>query len=94
MTVEARLDSYSLRLIENGIGVWPRCTAHLTQTTAGWTPWSLAIRTMTGSSMSTVSSGLRSRSGRVWRADWAKADRLNALVKDISEQLGLLEVRV
>jgi hypothetical protein len=50
--------------VENGIGVWPRWTAHFTQTTAGWTPSRRAIRTITGSSTSTESSDVRSRSGR------------------------------
>ena len=49
---------------ENGITTCPRWIPHLRHTTAGWTPRRRAIATITGSSMSTVSSGVRSRSGR------------------------------
>ena len=49
---------------EKGIGTWPRCTAHLTQTTRGMNVQPPGDLTITGSSISTVSSGVRSRSGR------------------------------
>ena len=44
--------------------------------------------------MSTVSSGLRVALGARRRPDRAKANRLNALLKDIVEESGLLEVRM
>ena len=64
--------------VENGMGTWPRWIAHLTQTTAGWTPSRRAMPTMTGSSTSTVSSGVRSRSGRAGEPIGREPDRDHA----------------
>ena len=92
-TTLSRLDSYSFRLVENGIGVCPRWTAHLTQTTAGCTPWSLAMRTTTGSSMSTVSSGVLSLSGR--SGDPMGQNPIGWIpLAYVREQLGLLKMGV
>ena len=84
---------YSMRRVEKGMGICPRCTAHFTQTTAGCTSKRSAMPTITGSSISTVSSAsIAVRTGR--RADRAKADRLDAVVAHEVEQLGLLKMRV
>ena len=37
-TTACKVLRYWGRLTENGMGMWPCWTAHLTQTTAGWTP--------------------------------------------------------
>ena len=77
-TTPSRLPRYWSRFVENGIGTCPRWTAHLTHTTAGCTPRRLAIRTITGSSVVTVSSASGPAPG-VWGTYGAVADRDDAL---------------
>ena len=90
----AQIGEVVARLAENGMGVCPRWTAHLMQTTAGCTPSRRAIahdhRIFDVDGVFRRAVALRPAG----RADGAVADRLDAVRAHEIEELRLLEVRM